>query len=256
MAKETIQSVERTFQIIELLAERGAMGVREIGHETGLHSTVVHRVLGTLVDMGYAGQESETGKYLLTYKMLAVGNSIQERNSVVKLAHPYLAALAEECRETVHFVERAGTNIRYIDKITPSANMFATGSYVGLEFPLAGTAVGKAILAHLTETEVREVWENSRIVQYTPNTICDLDRLMEELKDTRTTGFAYDMEEREAGLFCVGVSVPDYKGIYNYGISISAPLARMQEERLTEVKKHLWETRERIAGVVGRKKRG
>ena len=76
MAKETIQSVERTFQIIELLAERGAMGVREIGHETGLHSTVVHRVLGTLVDMGYAGQESETGKYLLTYKMLAVGNSI------------------------------------------------------------------------------------------------------------------------------------------------------------------------------------
>ena len=41
MAKETIQSVERTFQVIELLAEKGAMGVREIGHETGLHSTVV-----------------------------------------------------------------------------------------------------------------------------------------------------------------------------------------------------------------------
>ena len=143
MAKETIQSVERTFQVIELLAEKGAMGVREIGHENGLHSTVVHRVLGTLVDLGYAGQEEETGKYLLTYKMLAVGNSIQERNSVVKLAHPYLAALSEECKETVHFVERAGTNIRYIDKITPSANMFATGSHVGLEFPLAGTAVGK-----------------------------------------------------------------------------------------------------------------
>ena len=52
MAKETIQSVERTFQVIELLAEKGAMGVREIGHETGLHSTVVHRVLGTLVDLG------------------------------------------------------------------------------------------------------------------------------------------------------------------------------------------------------------
>lgn len=255
MAKETIQSVERTFQVIELLAEKGAMGVREIAHETGLHSTVVHRVLGTLVELGYAGQEDGTGKYLLTYKMLAVGNGIQERNSVVKLAHPYLAALSEECRETVHFVERAGTNIRYIDKITPTANMFATGSYVGLEFPLAGTAVGKAILAELSEDEVRGLWNDSHIVQYTPNTICDLDRLLKELTDTRKTGFAYDMEEREAGLLCVGVSVPDYRGEYIYGISISAPLARMQEERLAEVRRHLWNTRERIADVIGKKRK-
>ena len=156
----------------------------------------------------------------------------------------------------MHFVERAGTNIRYIDKITPSANMFATGSHVGLEFPLAGTAVGKAILSELSEAEVKAVWDDSQIVQYTPNTICDLDRLLEELKNTRKTGFAYDMEEREAGLFCVGVSVPDYKGDYVYGISISAPLARMQEERLEEVKKHLWDTRERIIGVIGKKKNG
>lgn len=252
MAKETIQSVERTFQIIELLAEKGAMGVRELGHSAGLHSTVVHRVLGTLVEMGYAGQEEDTGKYLLTYKLLAVGNRIQQRNSVVKLAHPYLAALSEECRETVHFVERAGTNIRYIDKITPEANMFATGSYVGLEFPLAGTAVGKAMLAKLSEEEVRTVWNNSRIVRYTENTICSLDRLLAELEETRKTGFAYDMEEREAGLFCVGVGVPDYRGVYSYGISISAPLARMQEERLAEVKRRLWETREKIAAVMGR----
>ena len=77
------------------------------------------------------------------------------------------------------------SNIRYIDKITPSANMFATGSHVGLEFPLAGTAVGKAILSELSEAEVKAVWDDSQIVQYTPNTICDLDRLLEELKDTR-----------------------------------------------------------------------
>ena len=68
MAKETIQSVERTFQVIELLAEKGAMGVREIGHETGLHSTVVHRVLGTLVDLGYAGQEEEPANTSLPIK--------------------------------------------------------------------------------------------------------------------------------------------------------------------------------------------
>ncbi|HIU75916.1 MAG TPA: IclR family transcriptional regulator [Candidatus Pelethocola excrementipullorum] len=252
MARETVQSVERAFQIIELMAERGTMGVREIAHETGLHSTVVHRILGTLVELGYADKQVETDKYLLTYKMLAIGSGIQERNGVVKLVHPYLVQLSEECKETVHLVERAGTNIRYIDKITPSANMFATGSYVGLEFPLAGTAVGKAILSELTEDEVKKVWDESHIVKYTPNTICELDTLLSELDETKQTGFAYDNEEREVGLFCVGVSVPDYRGIYSYGISISAPLARMQEDSLKEVQKHLWATREKVTAIIGK----
>lgn len=252
MAKETVQSVERTFKIMELMAARGKMGVREIAVETGLHSTVVHRILSTLVETGYAGKQSETDKYLLTYKMLAIGNGILERNDVVNLVHPYLAELSEECRETVHFIERAGTNIRYLDKVTPAANIFATGSHVGLELPLAGTAVGKAILAELPEEEVREIWEMSRIVQYTPNTICNLDELLAQLAKTRVTGFAYDNEEREVGLFCVGVSIPDYKGIYSYGISISAPLARMQEGLLGDVEEKLLRTKQKVTGVIGR----
>lgn len=253
MAKETLQSVERTFQIIEMLAKQGAMGVRELGHETGLHATVVHRILGTLVELGYVCKEAETDRYLMTYRMLTVGNGILERNSVVRLVHPHLEILAKQCMETVHFVERAGSNIRYLDKITPPANMFVTGSYVGMELASAGTAVGKAILARLTKEEVEKVWEELHMVQFTPNTICDLERLQKELSEVRRTGFAYDNEEREEGLFCVGVSIPDYKGIYSYGISISAPLVRMRGEKLEEAKKYLWETREKIMNMIGRK---
>ena len=36
MAKETVQSVERAFQIIELMAKNETMGIREIHHETDL----------------------------------------------------------------------------------------------------------------------------------------------------------------------------------------------------------------------------
>ena len=54
----------------------------------------------------------------------------------------------------------------------------------------------------------------------------------------------------------MGVSVPDYRGMYNYGISISAPLARMQDERLEEVKQKLWDTRERITSIIGARRKG
>ena len=254
MARETVQSVERAFKIIEFMSERGVAGVREIAHETGLNVTVVHRLLATLVEAGYADKQMETDKYLLTYKMLAVSSAIQQQNSVVKLVHPYLKRLSYDCKETVHFVERVGSNIRYLDKITPTANIFATGSRIGLELPLAGTAVGKAILAELEEGEVKKIWNESDILKYTPHTICDLDTLLYQLQETRRTGFAYDREEREMGLSCVGVSIPDYRGIYSYGISISAPLTRLQEKALEEVGQHLWQTKEKVSAIIGKKK--
>lgn len=247
MAKDTLKSVENTFQIIELLAKQGMMGVRELAAETGMSTTVTHRMLSTLAELGYATQDAESGKYLLSYRIAALGNQVQEQNTLVRLAHPYLKALSDRCRETVHLVERAGTNIRYIDKVTPAANMFATGSYIGLEFPLAGTAVGKAILAQLSLQEVKEIWEDSQIVPYTPYTITSLEALEGELEVCRKTGFAYDREEREMGLMCIGICVKDYRGRGNYGISISAPVVRMQEERLGEIQKMLLETRDQLS---------
>lgn len=226
------------------------MGVREIAAESGLHSTVVHRILGTLVETGYASKAYDSDKYMLTYKMLAIGNGILKRNDIVELVHPYLVELSEECKETVHFVERSKTNIRYLDKVTPTANMFATGSYVGMELPMAGTAAGKAILAELPEEEVRGIWSDSTIVRYTHNTICDLDELLFELADIRSTGIAYDDEEREVGLICVGVSIPDYRGQSNYAISISAPKARIQGEIQKKAEEELLRVKEKVTALI------
>lgn len=253
MAKETVQSVERAFQIIELMARNETMGIREIHHETGLTVTVVHRIMNTLVELGYAKQEKETEKYFLTYRLLVMGNYVQERNNVIRLVHPYLKQLSDECKETVHFVQRAGSKIRYIDKVLPAANIFATGSYIGLELEMSSTAVGKAILAELPEEEVREIWDQSDNIIFTPKTIQNLEQLLKELEQARETGFAYDWEEREAGLFCVGTSIPDYKGTYNYGISISAPITRAEEENLNRIQERLRETKRTVSELISGK---
>ena len=250
MAKETVQSVERAFQIIELMAKNETMGIREIHHETGLTVTVVHRIINTLAELGYVKQEKETEKYFLTYRLLVMGNYVQERNNVVRLVHPYLKQLSEDCKETVHFVQRAGNKIRYIDKVLPTANIFATGSYIGLELEMSSTAVGKAILAELPEEEVRKIWNQGENVIFTPHTIQSLDQLLKELEEARETGFAYDWEEREAGLCCVGVSVRDYRGSYNYGISISAPVTRTKEDNLTRIQEKLWETKQIVSELI------
>ncbi len=252
MAKETVQSVERAFQVMEILAEAGTAGVREISQEAGFSPTVVHRLLATLAELGYVSQEQD-GKYYLTYKILAMGNQVQLHNSVVQRVQPFLESLSEICGETAHFMERVGTNIRYLGKVTPAVNMFATGSYIGMELPLAGTAAGKAILAKLSEEENAEIWKKSRIVRYTPYTICTKERLFCEIAEIQKTGLAYDKEEREMGLSCVGAAISDYQGVFRYAISISGPTARMQGERLEEIKKNIEEAKKRITAVIGKK---
>ena len=81
MAKETVQSVERAFQIIELMAKNETMGIREIHHETGLTVTVVHRIINTLAELGYVKQEKETEKYfLISYCLTNTRNFIFFKN--------------------------------------------------------------------------------------------------------------------------------------------------------------------------------
>lgn len=252
MGKDTLQSVERSFLILELLSAQGSMGVREIAEKTELSVTIVHRILTTLVELGYLTQSSSTHKYQLTFKLLVVGETVAQRHGAAQLSHAILKELAEECKETVHFVERVGNNIRYIDKINPSSNLFATGSYVGLELPMTNTAVGKAILASLSADEVKQIWNAQEPICYTAHTICELERLQSELEQIRSTGFGYDREERELGLWCVGVSVVDYKGEYRYGISISAPATRMSKPHLQKLQYNLIQAKKRIVKLIGK----
>ena len=68
--KKSIQVADRLFQTLEKLAANGPTGLVELSSELGLHKSTVHRILNSLIYMGYARQDTETNKYSLTYKIL------------------------------------------------------------------------------------------------------------------------------------------------------------------------------------------
>jgi AraC-like DNA-binding protein len=60
------QSVARAVDILELLAEHGSLGVRDIARRMALSPTIVHRLLSTLATTGFAEQAPDTQKYRRT----------------------------------------------------------------------------------------------------------------------------------------------------------------------------------------------
>ena len=229
--KNPIQVSDRLFGALELLAANGSMGLMEISNSLNLNKSTTHRILNSLVYLGYVRQNSRNEKYELSMKIVQLSNQFLEKQDLMQTVRPYLRKLMELTKETVHFVEREGNEVVYIDKVESFANSIQMISRIGSRLPMYCSGVGKAIAAELSQDEVAQIWKSSHIVQKTAKTI-NYQEFLDILKEVRKRGYAFDREENETGVMCIAASLKDYRKEARYAFSISAPVSRMQEERI------------------------
>ena len=85
------QSVARAVDILELLAENGALGVREIARRMRLSPTIVHRLISTLASSGYAEQAPDSRKYRIGYRAFRIGCGFLSQSDLDRASTPELA---------------------------------------------------------------------------------------------------------------------------------------------------------------------
>ena len=127
------------------------------------------------------------------------------------------------------------TNVLYLYVAHP-ANRMGVLPYrdiLGETSPFYCTGIGKAILAHMPEEEWLAHIPAER-TRFQPNTITDLDAIVEELRRTRRRGYAIDNSERDPNVRCVGVPVYNSAGKLVAGVSTSGPAITMTDEKLME----------------------
>ena len=218
--KNPIQVAGRLFRTLELLAETGSAGLMELSSSLELNKTTAHRVLNSLIYMGYARQNPVSGKYEPTFKIVDMANKIMAKVDIVQTVRPYLRKLMEATGETVHFVERDGIDAVYIDKVESLNNGIQMVSRIGSRIPLYCSGVGKAMVAGMDEWEIEEIWNNSEIVRLTPFTVTDYDDFKAELQEIRERGYALDNEENETGVRCIACSLKEPMGSARHAFSI------------------------------------
>ena len=253
--KGGVQRVERIFQLIEQLASHPAgASLQRLAQETGLAKSTVHRLLASLVSLGYAAQEPETGRYRLTLKMFELSSGIVNSMEIMDVAKAHLERLSQRTGEAVHLVIRDARDIVYIYK-TESGPM-RMSSRVGLRSPLYCTGVGKAILATLPPEEVEDVWNHSSLKKLTSRTVVDLTEMQDQLAEVRANGYAIDDEENEMGVRCVAVAIPGPDGRAESAFSISGLAPYMTPERIRRVAALALDTRTDILADLGVGRKG
>jgi IclR family KDG regulon transcriptional repressor len=230
-----VQVLDRALAALEVLGGHSSeCSLAEICRTLKLHKSTAHRLMMVLEQHRLVDKNPDTGRYRLGLKLFELGSKAIGALDLRRHAKPYLDRLQRESGETVFFCLLDDGQVFYIEKIE-SQQSVRTGCTVGSRAPAYCTAVGKAMLAELTDAEVNLIVRRWGLKPITPNTITTNSALKTELKAIRCRGYAIDNEEKEPGLRCVSAAVRGDSGKLLAALSVSGPAFRVTQERVPEI---------------------
>jgi DNA-binding IclR family transcriptional regulator len=228
------QSVTRAVAILNLLAAVSEpLGVREIGRRLRLPPSNVQRLVKTLAKAGFVEQTDATSRYMIGYRAFQVGNAFVAQNSLFSAAMPELYWLADQ--HVTGFLgvlrDRSVVYLATVQSEGPVAINHRPGSHTNLH----STAMGKALLAEMPETEVRRLLGDGPLPRLTSRTKVTLASLMGELPSIRRLGYATSDEENRQGFFSAGAVVRDARGRVVAVVSGAVPTTMLKAQDRTRI---------------------
>jgi len=225
-----VQSVERAFELLEILADAGGTAaLAELAARADLPQPTIHRLVRTLLAMGYVRQLPNR-QYSLGPKLIRLGESAAQLIGAWSRQH--LAVLVDRTGETANIAVLDNDMAVYVAQV-PSPHAMRMFTEVGRCVYPHSTGVGKALLMQLPNEEVLALVQRTGMPALTENSHTSPEALIRDLELSRSRGYTVDEGEQELGVRCFAVPVPDAPTLT--AISISGPAARVTLKSATTV---------------------
>jgi DNA-binding IclR family transcriptional regulator len=242
----TVGATETSFAIVKQLERTGGAGVTELAATLDRSKSTVHKHLATLRDLGYVTKVGDT--YTLGLRFLGLGDRARDRTGMYEVAKAETDDLVESVGERVQvMVEEEGRGIYIYQAKTEQA--IRTDSHIGTTVTLHATAVGKSYLAFLPTEKRDALLDDLELDSRTENTLTDRTELVEELDAVRDRGYAFNDEERIAGMHAVGAPILSDDDRVLGAISVSGPTTRLSGSWYREEVPELVQQSARIIGL-------
>ncbi len=228
--KGGVQSVERAFELLEIMASAGGtIALGELAARAELPQPTIHRIARTLLTMGYVRQLPNR-HYSLGPKLIRLGESAAQL--IGAWSRPHLAELVERTGETANMAVLDNDMAVYVAQV-PSPHAMRMFTEVGRRVYPHCTGVGKALLMQLPNDAVLALLKRTGMPASTENTHTTPEVLIRDIELSRSRGYALDEGEQELGVRCFAVPVPDAPTMT--AISISGPASRVTLKSATTV---------------------
>lgn len=224
------QSLDRGLSVLMLVSNSAQPGLSLAACTTalGLSKATTLRMLQTLVRRGFLDQDGETGLYNLGPTTIHLGAEYLRRIDVRDRALPHMRALVSATGETAHLGVLRGSNVVYVELVQSEVPV-RIFSEIGDAIPAYATAAGKAILSWIPHNQVRK--HLPKVLEArTPHTITSIDRLFDDIRETRERGYAIDRTENRENVRGFAAPILDHNGDVVAAIAVAAPSERITDE--------------------------
>jgi IclR family acetate operon transcriptional repressor len=229
-ANHPVRTTEKSLAVVEHLDAADGARIRDLEAELNMTKGAIHNHLSTLREHGYVVKNGD--EYRLSFEFLTLGGRVRSRTPLYEFGREKADQLAADTDMLANLMtEEDGRGVYlYQARGDYAVNL---DTHVGYRIPLHNIAIGKAILAYLSDERVDEIVDRWGLPAATEKTTTDRDELFAELEAIREQGYATEHGERTESLACIGAPVR-VDGELLGAISISAPTHRLGTDGFDE----------------------
>lgn len=205
-----------------------AATLSELSSALDIPKSTVLRLLAVLEDEGFVLRTGEPPRFRLGHAVLELADKSLRNADATELAAPVLRLLADRTGLTANLGVLAGHSVLHLRVEEPDRPLRFRSSSGSLDHTWC-TGLGKMLLAGLAPELRAAHLPEEPYASFTPSTISTRSALDEELERIRERGHSIDDEERDRGVACVAMSVPNDVGAH-VAISVAGPSGELDAE--------------------------
>jgi len=245
-------SIENAAKILSLCTNaHPRWGLSEIARELGFSKTTAYNLIITLEKIGFLSYDEIAQKYELGTRIASLGAIMVANTELNQKA----AGFAQDLASSYGVSCRIG--IWDIDAVlitffaNPSHNPQVPNFNAGPRVVAYSTSLGRAILAYMEKTEVKDYLNKVRLIKFTSKTITSKPQLLKELAETKSRGYAICNEEMIHGAASLGAPIFNRENRIAGTISILGQSGNLMGSEMKRYADGLCRTASQISNSLG-----
>lgn len=247
LQESSVQTIEKTLAILEIVAGRGGASAKEVSNALGYPLPTVYRLMRTLVKNDYLFHFRAEQRFELGFKLDRLGVSLHRQIGVPAPVRAEVTRLHDQAGAAAYFAVYRGAYVVVAYVVDspqhPRINPLNFGFHEGAH----ATAFGKIMLAGMHTDQVVQYLDIHGMPRLTPETMTDRAEFNEHLSTVSQRGVAWEREEFVSGMTCAAIGVRSSSGMVVGSVAVSVPSVEITPRREDELELQLRDTANQVS---------
>lgn len=227
----SVPPVERAIRLLRYIGDRNTCrNLSTASRDLGINRTTLIRLIHTLLDQRMIEEIGDGAGYRLGVGLVSLGAQALDGRDIVQLCQPILQDLCEATAMSAHLGILDGTDIVYLSRATPNSHL-VSNLRAGARLRAHASSIGRAIIAEMTDAEIRALFAEAELQAVTAKTPTTLDALLMQAHKDKGAGHAWSVGNFEAGIGSCAAAILDHGGRVVAGLNVSGPEGRFADHR-------------------------